>query len=141
MKELIEILSLDKQIAEKSAILKKNKAQIDIAVIELSRELGMEDLKSEIDDLKICLEESLSCGALMFEEVKKIDWEGYEFKIKKGVPLVQMKEGVDLTKIPEKFVRTKLEPDKNAIKKAPLKEIEVFASIEVSPDKLVYKLI
>lgn len=122
MEELTNIIEIDQRIADKEAILKQ--------------------LKTELDVLKIEREKIAIQGANILEQVGKIDLDGYQFKIQKGRPSVHLNEGVKVENIPHQFIRPT--PDKVAMLKAYKTDpacILPFATIETSPDKLTYKLI
>lgn len=136
MEEFTALVTIDQQITEKKATLAEAQAKIDALKIELK----LEEIKAELDQLNTKREELAIAAAPILSEIGKCEFEGYEFRVQRGAVSVQMKDKIDLKKIPPQFVRTKLEPDKNAIKKASPSEIEAFATLVKAPDKITYTL-
>lgn len=136
MEELQEILDLGDKIAEKKAELATAQAKIDLLKIEL----GVEDLKTEIEALTSQKEEMEISVASMFSGVNEVEFSGFTWKIKKGSKSVKLAENINLDAIPEKFVRIKKEADKTAMKKASPAELTGFAEIITAPDKITYKM-
>lgn len=121
---------------KKKATLVEYQAKIDALKIELN----FEAIKAELEQLNAEREELAIAAAPMLSEIGKCEIGGYNFWVKQGAVSAQMKDEIDLKQIPAKFIRTKLEPDKVAIKKAPPEEIEAFATLVKAPDKITYTL-
>ena len=135
MEELTRILDLDREIADKKTAMSAAQAKIDALKIEL----GIEQLKTEVLELSAQKEEAEILAAALLSEVKTLEFSGVQFKVKKGSKSVRLKENFDIDTIPDRFVRIKKEPDKNAMKKAKPADIAAFAEIVVSPDKVTYQ--
>jgi hypothetical protein len=135
MEELQKILDLGDKIAQKKAELAAAQAKIDLLKIEL----GIEDLKAEIEALTTQKEETEISVASMFSDANEVEFSGFTWKIQKGSKSVKLADDINLDVIPEKFVRIKKEPDKIAMKKASPTELTGFAEIVTAPDKITYK--
>lgn len=122
MEELNKILEIDESIAAKKAAIEKLKTEM--LALEIERDRLSRSVLTMID------------GVTAFED------SGVKWKVQKGRPSVVLKPEITVLSLPEMFISKS--PNKVAILKAYKQSpelVESFATIEVSPDKLTYKVV